>query len=506
MVQRFNGRLHYNTPKLLKEKTMKTKIYKISGIFLLLLTIMLSCETEETINITQPDATFQLQEPAINALFLNFGLENNPAITISWNDEVTGSTSYDVEMSLSEDFSTTTTALGSTTTNSFSISVADLNDAILAYNPTNLNGLEIYMRVDASGTLSNTILFVVTAFPEEGPSFTTPEQNESFVLSIENEDDVALTTTWDDQGYNEVGNTQYTVELALSGTDFAEPQFLGTVSTNSFSIIHSALNTILFSNMGLEAEVAHDIDLRITAVSTIGDNVDSSIERVSELTTISITPYPFFPYLYLVGDATTPGWNNNNNNTAVFRSQDTPNSYYFTGYFNAGEFKILEELGEWQPQWGTNDGATLGVNPGEGSDPGTFNVATAGYYTFTATSLQEGEAYTFTSFDASSATTYTSMGLIGSATPNSWDGDTNFTQDPNNPHLWYINGVTLTSGGEFLFRANGNWDDAIWRYTGSEELYGQASFDGSNFPFNGITGNYDIWFNDLDGSYVIIPN
>ena len=82
------------------------------------------------------------------------------------------------------------------------------------------------------------------------------------------------------------------------------------------------------------------------------------------------------------------------------------------------------------------------------------------------------------------------------------------TQDPNNPHLWYANGVTFTNGEEFLIRPNDDWGNGLWRYTGSDELFGQGRFDtgGDNFPFNAPTGSYDVWFNDLDGSYVIIPN
>ena len=103
------------------------------------------------------------------------------------------------------------------------------------------------------------------------------------------------------------------------------------------------------------------------------------------------------------------------------------------------------------------------------------------------------------------ATTYTSMGIIGSATPNGWGGDTNLTQDANNPHLWYALGVTLTTGNEFLFRGNGDWGLA-WKYNGSQHLYGTSILNsGSNFPFNAPSGNYDVWFNDLDGGYILLP-
>ena len=82
----------------------------------------------------------------------------------------------------------------------------------------------------------------------------------------------------------------------------------------------------------------------------------------------------------------------------------------------------------------------------------------------------------------------------------------NFTQDANNPHLWYSLGVNFTSGNEFLIRANDAWS-SVWRYNGSQQLYGTSILagGGNNFPFNGTTGNYDVWFNDLDGSYILLP-
>ena len=99
------------------------------------------------------------------------------------------------------------------------------------------------------------------------------------------------------------------------------------------------------------------------------------------------------------------------------------------------------------------------------------------------------------------------MGIIGQAI-GGWGAsdEINFTQDANNPHLWYALGVTFTSGNEFLIRANDAWN-SVWRYNGSQQLYGTSilASSGNNFPFNGATGSYNVWFNDLDGRYILIP-
>ena len=100
------------------------------------------------------------------------------------------------------------------------------------------------------------------------------------------------------------------------------------------------------------------------------------------------------------------------------------------------------------------------------------------------------------------------MGIIGEGVGGWGDADEiNFIKDPNNPHLWYSLAVNFTNDKEFLIRADDDWSDA-WRYTGSKELYGKALLteSGDNFKFTAPTGSYNVWFNDLDGSYVIIPN
>ena len=98
------------------------------------------------------------------------------------------------------------------------------------------------------------------------------------------------------------------------------------------------------------------------------------------------------------------------------------------------------------------------------------------------------------------------MGIIGAAIGGWNDGDEiNFTQDANNPHLWYALNVNFTNGQDFLIRANDQWN-SVWRYNGSQTLYGNSILagDGANFPFTAETGSYDVWFNDLDGSYIIL--
>lgn len=489
---------------------MKTYLKKFGFLLLALTFVMNSCEDDEIINITSPEPKFELEVPGISSIFLNYSYPNNAALDITWTDEVTGSSSYTIEMALEPSFANPV-ALGTVSGKTFTNTVQELNDAIRAAGATNFRDVAVYVRIDAGSTISNSILFLVTTYPNSPATVTSPSTGDSFVLDVASLDLVAMTVSWSDPVLDDptIGiDVDYTIEAAAAGTDFATVSPVANVSNVSMvEITHEDLNGVALG-LGIAADNAGDVDMRIIARIT-NENGDV-LMRTSDTFTVSVTPFNVaFPYLYFVGDATTPNWNNNNNNTPLFRSQSTPNAYHYTGYFSSGAFKILETLGQWQPQWGTNDGSTVSVNDGTGSDPGVFSVPTSGYYTYTFSPMVEGATFTVTPYDESGATVYNRIGLIGAAIGGWGDGDEiDLTQDPRDPHIWSASGVAFTNGQEFLIRPNDDWNNGVWRHTGSSELFGQANLAGSgaNFPFTAPTGTYDFWFNDLDGSYVIIPN
>jgi len=220
--------------------------------------------------------------------------------------------------------------------------------------------------------------------------------------------------------------------------------------------------------------------------------------------------YLFKDY-FLVGSATAPSWNNNNNNPPLWRNPSNSNQYEFTGYFNGGggdpaKFKFLETLGLWQPQWGTNGGnaqsGSLAGNPGtQSGDPGEFQITgPSGYYKFSIDMTASVRTYSITPYTGSTATTYSVVGMIGDAVGGWGDGNQiNMTQVASDPHLWYKSGVTM-SNGPLKFRANNAW---TVNWGGSTEYSGTGTQDGPNIPVTGTT--YNVWFNDLTGQYMLIP-
>ena len=143
------------------------------------------------------------------------------------------------------------------------------------------------------------------------------------------------------------------------------------------------------------------------------------------------------PVLYMAGDAN--GWATND----YLAGED---GVHFTGfmYLNQNGFKFCT-----QPEWkGTNYGANFDT----AKDAANITMTEEASYYKVDVDL-ESKSYVLTPI--------TTIGIIGSASPNGWDSDVDMTYVPYNAETkelgyWEIKDVTLTSG-EIKFRANDDW-------------------------------------------------
>ena len=163
------------------------------------------------------------------------------------------------------------------------------------------------------------------------------------------------------------------------------------------------------------------------------------------------------PILYMAGDAN--GWNQ----IDILNSDD---GVHFTGYMylNQNGFKFCT-----QPNWdGTNYG---GAFFGQESD-NIMMTQEAGFYQVDVD--LSAKTYTLTPF---------TIGIIGSATPKGWDGDTNMTYNPEE-RCWELKDVELTDG-EMKFRHTNDWS-LSW----GGELDNLTTQNGPNIAV--AAGTYDI--------------
>lgn len=143
------------------------------------------------------------------------------------------------------------------------------------------------------------------------------------------------------------------------------------------------------------------------------------------------------PVLYMAGDAN--GWATND----YLAGED---GVHFTGFMflNQKGFKFCT-----QPEWkGTNYGADFNT----AADAANITITEeAGYYKVDVD--LESKSYVLTPI--------TTIGIIGSASPNGWDSDVDMTYVPYNAETkelgyWEAKDITLASG-EIKFRANDDW-------------------------------------------------
>jgi len=133
---------------------------------------------------------------------------------------------------------------------------------------------------------------------------------------------------------------------------------------------------------------------------------------------------------------------------------------------------------DWIVAWGA-DSFPSGIAT---TDGGNIPVDKAGDYhvTFDTTS---GE------YNFGEIITYSSIGIIGSATANGWDGDDiDLTQSSSDPNVWEGN-ITLGEG-EIKFRANDDW---IIDWGGSAFPMDTAVLKGDNITV--VPGDYLVTFN-----------
>ena len=330
----------------------------------------------------------------------------------------------------------------------------------------------------------------------ENPTAATLASLDFTELTLDpvNTNNPAINLNWSSADYGIQSSINYSIEFSNDEAFTAPSKALNVTGINAVTMSMAEVNSSA-GNAGLNPFEWKPVYIRV--VSSLGtQNAEQTVSN-----SIQVNVYPFFNYtfsdFYLVGDATSPGWNNNNNNPALFRDENDSDIYYYTGRFSEnGHFKVLSTKGLWQPQYGTDDGSTVGANLGSGSDPERFPYGgsagiSEGYYTFTLNFATE--TFSFVEFDETGITSPNLLTLKGSSTadiamsPLAFDG-----------HIWFASSVRLTPGEiQFSTDAGNLWGS-------SSSFSGVATDGGESIPVI-VEDDYDVWFNDLTGRYILIP-
>ena len=293
----------------------------------------------------------------------------------------------------------------------------------------------------------------------------TPEAGTSIVLTPELQTNPAITLTWENADFTTPTQITYTVEMALTGTEFADIITAATSNGNNVTWTVADLNGAAVA-AGLTPFTEGSVDVRVKA--TAGGQ-----DQYSNVINLLITTYSTdLPKLAVPGNH--QGWNPP---SAPRIAASSFGETDYEGYvWLDGEFKFVGPTAAGVFDWGAgpdygDDGSFSGVLVETGESNCT---ATAGYYRVRANTT----TLTY-------STEPTNWGIIGAATPLGWDNSTNLTYNATNK-TW--EGDVAMTAGEFKFRANGAWTINLG---GDPDADGSMNYDGPNLSV-AAAGSYHV--------------
>lgn len=340
---------------------------------------------------------------------------------------------------------------------------------------------------------------------------TTPAQaltasSSNVVLNKSNLASDVLTLSWQAAQFS-YSNTLVHYTLIITRTDATDGEVkslevaLGETTSKKFQ--GEELNKILAEQMKVESKVAHPYTFVIKAYpyqaggassTSVPGSATSSSEPISITLTAADLVREDFYFVGNIFDA-AHAWANAYTGFPLFTDHTKSTDYTYTGYFAAGEFKLIaaSNLGSWSTLLGTTEPGKMTY---AGGNTNFKLITTPGYYTFSMN--PESMTYTFAPYPAATtAPIFTSMALIGTAV-GGWDADkVSLSQTSYDPHIWTATGVVL-SAGEFKFRADSDWGKSWGKKSDTFPISKIGDSGDDNIRVSaGDAGTYFVLFNDL---------
>jgi starch-binding outer membrane protein SusE/F len=351
---------------------------------------------------------------------------------------------------------------------------------------------------------SNVITVKITSYLV--PITLVPSSTSAVVLQVNNATSEAISFNWNSSTYG-ANVINYALQLDTAGGNFAHPQVIKYDKALTSTITVSDLNSMAIT-AGVSGGSTKNIEFRI--VSYLGTDYTTPLVY-SNAVPISITTFtPIPPVLFIIGDATPLGWNNNPGlaPTQQFTRIDAV-SYGIVINLTAGKSYLFlpEDHNLWSHKYG-GASATGGALLADGAVPGsnTPAPATSGTYQIIV-NFQTG-TYTVTSVTTAIPPV---LFIIGDATPLGWNNNPGLSPTQQFTRIDAVSYgivVNLTAGKSYLFLPE---DQGLWshKYGGTSATGGTLLADGavpgSNTPAPAATGNYQIIVNFQTGTYTVTP-
>ena len=294
----------------------------------------------------------------------------------------------------------------------------------------------------------------------------------NLILSEDNGTNEILTLTWSDPDYGFDAAALYSVQMDVQGGDFSNPQIISVGSSLEKTFTVEELNAKLLSLSMTPAEEG-------VAIFRIKATLSEYQEIFSNTVNLNVTPYSSLldlsTNLGVVGSATPGGWGNENIPDLKFYTTATTDVYVAYVTLRNGEIKFRNN-NDWSENWGDdgNDGTLDSYGANIPVSAGTYKIE-VNFSSMTYTM----EAY--------------SWGLVGSATPNQWNGPDLMLHYNSYQDDWRA--VVTLGEGEVKFRFNNDWG---LNY-GDDGADGSMEANGANISVS--SGHYLVSMNLNTQSY-----
>ena len=199
--------------------------------------------------------------------------------------------------------------------------------------------------------------------------------SDSIPLSFANASKTAVILSWTNPNYQfNTGlssmDVSYLIEIDTVGSNFTNPnrKSISISKDLSLTITESDLNDYLLNQLALTSGVNHHLEIRVS--SSLSGNVATMPSNSVHLDAIpyAIPPKVVLPSsgdLFLVGSATTGGWNNPVPVPNQQFTQVSATSYTITISLTGGqEYLLLPVNGSWNHKYAVKDKTVSGLNAG----------------------------------------------------------------------------------------------------------------------------------------------
>ena len=206
------------------------------------------------------------------------------------------------------------------------------------------------------------------------PALTASVAN-TIPLSFVDKDKFAFSLSWTNPGYQFASgissqDVSYTVEIDVTGNNFtgSGKQTLSVSKDLTIEFAQGVFNDYLLNQLQLAPTVAKSIDIRLLASLS-----SSATKLISNVLKFTVTPYAIPPkvapptsgQLFMVGDATSGGWNNPVPTPTQQFTKLSATLFELTIALTGGkEYLFLPVNGDWSHKYAVQDKSASGLNSG----------------------------------------------------------------------------------------------------------------------------------------------